>query len=63
MRKRLINIRVSEQQYKMIQLKKEQAGYCSLSDFIRNKLLNDNLSTEKLIRDIHEKVARSDSTQ
>ena len=61
MRKRLINVRVSQRQYELIQLKKEQAGYSSLSDFIRNTLLRNNLWTEKMIREIHHAVMKKES--
>ena len=61
MRKRLINVRVSQRQYELIQLKKEQAGYSSLSDFIRNTLLRNNLWAEKMIREIHHAVMKKES--
>jgi|APSaa5957512535_1039671.scaffolds.fasta_scaffold455269_2 hypothetical protein len=60
MRQRLINIRVTQQQYELIQLKKEQAGYISLSDFIRTTLLKNNLWTEKMLKEIHDAVVRKE---
>ena len=55
-KKRIIQFRVTQKQYERIMLKKENAGYYNLSNFVREFLLRDDLATEKLIRDIHKKV-------
>jgi len=55
---RIIQIRVSRMQYERIQLRKESKGYLSLSQFIRDLALKEDLSTEKMIREIHQTVTR-----
>lgn len=45
-------------QYERIQLRKESKGYLSLSQFIRDLALKEDLSTEKMIREIHQTVTR-----
>jgi len=55
---RIINIRVTQRQYEMIQLRKEVAGYASLSQFIRSSLLKNSLWLEKMIREIHYATVR-----
>ena len=55
-RRRIIQFKVMQSQYERILLKKENAGYQNLSQFVRDFLLRDDLVTEKLIREIHEKV-------
>jgi hypothetical protein len=39
-------------------LKKENAGYLNLSEFVRNKILGNDLYIEKMIREIHHEVVR-----
>ena len=57
-RNRKLTIRVSERQYELMQLKKESAGYLNLSEFIRNKIIGNDLHVEKMIREIHHEVVR-----
>ena len=58
---RFINVRVTARQYDLIQLRKECKGYHSLSQFIRDLLLRDELITEKRIREIHEVIVKNQS--
>jgi hypothetical protein len=55
---RIINIRVTPNQYDRIQLKKEALGYATLSQLLRDLLLKENLHTEKMIREIHKAVVK-----
>ncbi|MCF7871631.1 hypothetical protein K9L97_01230 [Candidatus Woesearchaeota archaeon] len=57
-RTRFINFRVTTKQYELIQLRKECKGYISLSQFIRDLLLSDEMINEKRIREIHEIIVQ-----
>lgn len=56
-------IRVSNEQYELISLKKNVAGYATLSQFIRDVLLKDDISTYKMIREIHQKLMGYDKNE
>ena len=56
---RRIDVRVTQKQYEMIQNKKENEGYTSLSDFIRASLLKEDLETKILLRKIDAKLTKS----
>ena len=60
-RRRIIQFRVTQTQYERILLKKENAGYQNLSQFVRDFLLKDDLATEKLIREIHKEIVKTKS--
>jgi len=53
-----LTIRVSDEQYDLIQNKKEAAGYRNLSQFIRDRILRDSLYVEKMIKEIHERIVK-----
>ena len=53
---KLIQFRISKQQYELLLNKKESLGYRALSQMIRDYILKDDLVTIKLIREIHQKV-------
>jgi len=55
-RSRLVNVRLSERQYNLLINRMEAIGYRNMSQFIRDSCLRDDLSTLKLLRDIHEKI-------
>lgn len=51
-------VRVTEQQYQRMQNKKEAAGYATLSQFIRDRCLKDDLWIEQKINEIHQAVVK-----
>ncbi|MEM3126490.1 MAG: hypothetical protein QW331_00260 [Candidatus Woesearchaeota archaeon] len=53
-----IIFRVSKEQYELFQNKKEAAGYATLSQFIRDRVLKDSLATEVMIAEIHRKLLK-----
>jgi hypothetical protein len=53
-----IVLRVSQAQYAMFQNRKEAAGYATLSQFIRDRVLKDSLAMEKMIAEIHRSVVK-----
>jgi hypothetical protein len=53
---RIINFRVSAKQYELIQLRKEAAGYQSLSQWVRDLMLKDDLQMIYLIKEIHKEI-------
>ena len=53
-----IMFRVTETEYRLIQLKKESKGYRNLSQFIRDMLLKDSLAMEKMITEIYNKIIK-----
>ena len=54
--RKTIQFRVTQSQYERIMLKIENAGYQYISQFLRDLLLKEDLGTEKMIREIHQKV-------
>lgn len=54
--RKTIQFRVTESQYDRIMLKIANAGYQYISQFLRDLLLKEDLATEKMIREIHQKV-------
>jgi len=55
---RLINIRVSKRQYEMIKNRMDYMGYRSMSQFVRDCTLRDDLATLILLKDIHSKIMK-----
>ena len=55
-KQRRIDIRVTKREYEMILNRKENLGYLSLSQFVRDLLLKEDLATYKMIRDMHNKL-------
>ena len=53
---RIIQVRVTQRQFERIQLRKEALGYVTLSQFVRDLLLKEDLATYKMIQEIHKKV-------
>jgi hypothetical protein len=52
----MLRIRVTEDQYLRILNRSNALGYSTLSQFVRDLTLKEDLSTVKLLRDIHEAV-------
>ena len=49
-----IRIKVTALQYQIIKNKAQVAGYKTVSQFIRDSVMNIDFSMEKLIKEIHE---------
>ena len=57
---RVVQVRLTENQYKRIVLRKENAGYTTLSQFVRDLLLKEDLAVLKMLQDIHKKILGED---
>ena len=53
-----LTLRVSDEQYALIQNKKEAAGYRNVSQFIRDRVLKDSLYVEHMIKEIHQAIVK-----
>ncbi|MFH1365047.1 MAG: hypothetical protein ABIH28_00490 [archaeon] len=53
---RVIQVRVTERQFERINLRKEAFGYKTLSQFVRDLLLKEDLSTYKMLQEIYKKI-------
>ena len=53
-----IRIKVTSLQYEIIKNKAQVNGYKSVSEFIRDTLLNVDLSMEELVKQIHTMVVK-----
>jgi len=53
---RVIQVRVTQRQLERIHLRKEALGYKTLSQFVRDLLLKEDLATYKMLQEIHRKV-------
>ena len=53
---KIVQIRMTGRQYELAVLKKEYLGYATLSQLIRDLLLKDDLSTFKMIHEMHKKI-------
>ncbi len=53
-------IRVSSKQYELIVNKQENLGYATLSQFIRDLALKDDISSFKMLKDMHSKIMGCD---
>jgi hypothetical protein len=60
MRTKIIQIRLTARQHELAILKKEFLGYGTLSQLIRDLLFKNDLSTFKMIQDIHLKIIGED---
>ena len=58
---RRIDIRVTNREYEMIQNRKEISGYVSLSQFVRDLLLKEDLATYNRIKEIHRFIMRCEN--
>lgn len=56
--KKVINFRVTDEQYRLIHLRMRSEGFVSLSRFIREMLLKEDLYTRNMIKEIHEAVVK-----
>ena len=53
---RILQVRMTKNQYDRVKLLSEEKGYSTLSAFVRDILLGDNLSTRRLLKDIWNKL-------
>lgn len=53
---RVIQVRVTERQFEQIHLRKDALGYKTLSQFVRDLLLKEDLATYKMLQEIYEKI-------
>ena len=53
---RYIRIKVTSLQYEIIKNKVQVSGYKTVSQFVRDTVMNVDFSIEKLIKEIHEIV-------
>ena len=58
MSKRIINLRVMQEQYELGAVEEEASWLSQQGQFIRNFLLKNDISTEKLIHKVHYAVVR-----
>jgi hypothetical protein len=57
---RVVQVRLTENQYNRVVLRKENAGYNTISQFVRDLLLKDDLIVLKMLQDIHKKMIGED---
>ena len=55
-RQKLINVRVTENQYKLMKLRMEAKGYLNFSEYVRETLLKEDFAMEHMIKEIYKKV-------
>ena len=55
-RNRVVQVRLTERQYERVILRKEHAGYKTISQFVRDLMLKEDLAMLKLVQEIHKKV-------
>ncbi len=53
---RVIQIRVTERQFERINLRKDALGYKTFSQFVRDSMLKEDLSTYKMLQEIYKKI-------
>lgn len=53
---RIVQVRLTERQYERVLLRKDNAGYTTLSQFIRDLLLKEDLAVLKMLQEIHKKL-------
>ena len=59
-RNRVVQIRLTERQYDRVILRKEHAGYKTISQFIRDLMLKEDLAMLRLVQEIHNKILGDD---
>ena len=55
-RNRVVQIRLTERQYERFILRKDSAGYKTISQFVRDLMLKDDMAMLKLVQEIHNKI-------
>ncbi len=55
-RNRVVQVRLTERQYERFILRKDNAGYKTISQFVRDLMLKDDMAMLKLVQEIHKKI-------
>jgi len=55
-RNRVVQVRLTERQYERVILRKEHAGYKTISQFVRNMILKDDLAVYRMISEMYKKI-------
>lgn len=58
-RNRVVQVRLTERQYERFILRKDNAGYKTISQFVRDLMLKDDMVMLKLVQEIHRKIVES----
>lgn len=58
-RNRVVQVRLTERQYERFILRKDNAGYKTISQFVRDLMLKDDMAMLKLVQEIHKKIVES----
>jgi hypothetical protein len=53
-----IQIRLTKDQKERVLLNAENAGYKTVSNYVRSLILQYDLSSQKMLREIHEKIMK-----
>ena len=56
------SINLTNNEYESVKLKSQVSGFCSISAFVREKLLKNNLVTETKIKEIYDKIVKKNGT-
>lgn len=52
-RQKIVNIRVTENQHKLMKLRMEAKGYLNFSEYVRETLLKEDFAMEHMIKEIY----------
>ena len=55
-RNRVIQVRLTERQYERFILRKDNEGYKTISQFVRDLMLKDDMAMLKLVQEIHKRI-------
>ena len=55
-RNRVVQVRLTERQYERFILRKDNAGYKTISQFVRDLMLKDDMAMLNLVQEIHKKI-------
>ena len=58
-RNRVVQVRLTERQYERFILRKDNAGYKTISQFVRDLMLKDDMAMLKLVQEIHKTIVGS----
>ena len=58
-RNRVVQVRLTERQYERFILRKDNAGYKTISQFVRDLMLKDDMAMLKLVQEIHKSIVES----
>ncbi|MBI2632208.1 hypothetical protein HYW75_04345 [Candidatus Pacearchaeota archaeon] len=55
-RNRVVQVRLTERQYERFILRKDNEGYKTISQFVRDLMLKDDMAMLKLVQEIHKRI-------